>query len=622
MRRHSPARMRHRSPPPRRRGGAARRSMSPLSRSQPAPPGEERDRKAAQWEAPNNRNSRFRSRSRSREWNGRSSNREAPVVDLDEPRRDRANRDRRDRGGRTVRDIELKEPPHRPSQGFEENYLEHQPLIFESNMQGPPRLDNIIQEAPPMMFDPFLQGKPVGGNERELHLEPPPRERRRNSPLRRSRSPNRRPSRFSARSPDRRAERRESPRGKAESERERLIRLEKLVEKLVEGKSQDRRERSPSPPKKRLTELIPSNTKFTTSMWLNSVHEECLRRNYDEKNSIRFMEDQMSGIVKAWFKTISHFNFTWPELKLLITKTFPDNIDFAQTLKLLVSRDKVPEETLTQYYFSKLYLCEACKITGENAVSCLIDGLNNPFMKQDIKAQNFLTPEALYSEYLSKCPENEPAIRMTRREVVMPEFQPPDNYLTVEMLQENIMGHQEQIYTHPEDGHSRKKCYTCNKVGHLAIDCRHAPICYKCKKKGHIAAKCSYKSSGVNVITSTTRYRVATKKCLVNGRRFTALLDTGSQVVTVQRKVVEQLGLGLKPSKEELHGFGMGKVRPLGQVTVDLVVDGVGRSVEALVVDNDVQGDEVIVGQEFLGLNGVVLVQYEGKVMLCTSKPI
>lgn len=273
-----------------------------------------------------------------------------------------------------------------------------------------------------------------------------------------------------------------------ETANERIKRLEKLVEKLVETNNKSpKRENKSSRSSKDFPELIPSNTKFTTSMWLNRVHEECLKRGYNEKTIIQFTRDKMTGIMKAWFKTVCNYDFTWPELKLLITKTFPDNVEFASTLRLLVGRDKTSEETITQYYFSKVYLCEACKISGENAVSCLIDGLSNPFMKQNIKSFNFISPEALYSEYLAKFPENEIPVHIEQREVV--QSYAGDEFLHIEPP---------SLDYHPPKSRIERKeklvrCHTCKKIGHITVECRHAPICYTCKKKGHISAKCHFK---------------------------------------------------------------------------------------------------------------------------------
>ncbi|XP_074035128.1 uncharacterized protein [Leptinotarsa decemlineata] len=275
----------------------------------------------------------------------------------------------------------------------------------------------------------------------------------------------------------------------------RLDRLEKMMEAIVQNKSQV----NVKPPMEQSDptfsgELIPRNTNFTTSMWLNRISEECLERNFDEKTCIKFIESKMTGIIKSWYKTLESYDYTWPELKMLITKLFPDNTEFAATLRLLVNRVKKPEETITQYYFCKMYLIEACKISGVNAVSCLIDGLVNPLLQQEAKAGSFLTPESLYSQYFCNLQnyevvehhlvedDHEMVSRPIHREITL-----VDNYPEIDEFQSN---------TRPPpvaDMYASKQCYTCGRYGHIAEICRHAPLCYNCGLKGHIAAKCMKK---------------------------------------------------------------------------------------------------------------------------------
>lgn len=279
---------------------------------------------------------------------------------------------------------------------------------------------------------------------------------------------------------------------------DRLDRLEKLVEMLVDKKLQPESQHanvnafvleSHDNP----YELNPRNTSFTTSMWLNKINEECMENNYDERRCIQFMQSKMTGLMKAWFKTLDISDYTWPEIKMLITKTFPDNVDFAATLRLLVERYKRSDETITQYYFSKMYLIEACKITGINAVSCLIDGLADVHLEQEARSNNCLTPETLYSQFLSKLPnfqknQNEPEERPVSMQMLRDvEFRAESvNEVSPPMAMPTNMPVSMQVFP----PRTLKKCFTCKKIGHFAADCRHAPKCYRCNQAGHIAVKC------------------------------------------------------------------------------------------------------------------------------------
>ncbi|KAJ8914198.1 hypothetical protein NQ315_015971 [Exocentrus adspersus] len=62
---------------------------------------------------------------------------------------------------------------------------------------------------------------------------------------------------------------------------------------------------------------------------------------------------------------------------------------------------KLPQEDMATYYYSKMELLQLCEITGKKAVSCIIDGLNDPATQNSARAGRYSTPESLYEEYLS-----------------------------------------------------------------------------------------------------------------------------------------------------------------------------------------------------------------------------
>lgn len=290
---------------------------------------------------------------------------------------------------------------------------------------------------------------------------------------------------------------------------DRLQRLEQMVELLVSSKPKQ----SNDGPATLQYEFNPRNTTLPTSIWLNKINDECMDRNFGEKECIEFAKGKMTGLIKAWFKTLDLFDYTWPEIKMLIINTFPDNIDFASTLRFLVNRLKKKEETITQYYFSKMYLIEACGISGTNAVSCLIDGLNDPIWQQDAQTQNFCNPELFYAEFLSKLPnfglqfvENyvhrppnpiDMVISMNESEKGPVKINPGSSkyFKPSDDLRNNIGSiryvKKEGRYSkssHSDKSMEYKKCFSCKKFGHIAVNC--LVRCYVCKEIGHIAAKC------------------------------------------------------------------------------------------------------------------------------------
>lgn len=46
-------------------------------------------------------------------------------------------------------------------------------------------------------------------------------------------------------------------------------------------------------------------------------------------------------------------------------RTFPEHVDYATALRLLLQREKFPQEDMATYYYSKMELLQICEITGK-----------------------------------------------------------------------------------------------------------------------------------------------------------------------------------------------------------------------------------------------------------------
>ncbi|XP_044270033.1 uncharacterized protein LOC123014818 [Tribolium madens] len=393
--------------------------------------------------------------------------------------------------------------------------------------------------------------------------------------------------------------------------------------------------------------LEPRRHSFTTSMWINKIQEMSFQNNWDEKTTIQYMASQMSGIIKAWYNSLPNYDYTWPEWKILICKVFPDNTDFVTTLKRLVTRLKQADESMTTYYFSKMYLIEACKITGEDAVSCLIDGLNNQAIQEQAKALNFLTPETLYSQFLMALPEYsiDYAPSGIPSDAVLTNWYYQEETPSVQDANEEGNNTQEQMFEyenderteefnyrdvgnasfdetrsvkspskHPVPVHSRldKRFIRRNEFKHQGKVPLAAKVCSICMNRGHIARNCRRKVDKVlySHLSHEGFNGCFFKNCLVNGQELDSFIDTGCTTVTVTEEKARSLKLLVNSSEDWIQTFGGGSVRILGETEVVLKVDSVQARVKAIVVPNDAQEVSVIVGQSFLNQKNVcVLLQ-------------
>ncbi|XP_063925437.1 uncharacterized protein LOC135139221 [Zophobas morio] len=446
--------------------------------------------------------------------------------------------------------------------------------------------------------------------------------------------------------------------GNSDATGERLARLEGMLEQLIKRSSQPPPEAPPTTAvkvsEKQPTErrgqfsLEPRRHDFTTSMWINKIQDVSIQNNWDEKTTISYMGSQMSGIIKAWYNSLPSYDYTWPEWKILISKMFPDNTDFITSLKRLVTRLKQADESMTAYYFSKMYLIEACKITGEDAVSCLIDGLNNQSIQEQAKSQNYLTPETLYSQFLTVLPEYtvdySPALAPNADAVL-------NNWLYEEQQAmedaAEISAHTEEVFEYEKDpmredfdyhnpgsqgfrenedvGRSLKSPPKRTAPVHSRLDkrfIRHnnnfrhqnkvpmaAKVCTVCGNRGHLARNCRKAEKMMYCkLLSQTHSSCLYKNCVVNGRTMDAFVDTGCTAVTIKKGAISGLDLNVVGGSNYLEIYGGGVVPVLGETKITLEVGSVRALIKAIVVPDHMQEVSVVIGQEFLNQKNVCMV--------------
>ncbi|XP_074040792.1 uncharacterized protein [Leptinotarsa decemlineata] len=92
------------------------------------------------------------------------------------------------------------------------------------------------------------------------------------------------------------------------------------------------------------------------------------------------MQSRLSGLARKWYDNLSSYELSWNEWKTLLLKSFPEHQDYATSLRKLLNRRKLPSEGWEEYYFDKMDMINACEIKPKHAVSCLIDGIDNPTM--------------------------------------------------------------------------------------------------------------------------------------------------------------------------------------------------------------------------------------------------
>ncbi|KAJ8978125.1 hypothetical protein NQ317_014180 [Molorchus minor] len=117
-------------------------------------------------------------------------------------------------------------------------------------------------------------------------------------------------------------------------------------------------------------------------------------------------------------------------------------------------------------------------ISGREAVSCTIHGLQDDHVKTAARAGNYSEPEGLFT-YL--------------RTLQTTNFRPKDSKWENRKVFETKFRQTSELSKSAE-----VKCFKCGKTGHKSFQCKlnGNKVCSFCHKKGHEESRCFFKRDG------------------------------------------------------------------------------------------------------------------------------
>lgn len=227
-----------------------------------------------------------------------------------------------------------------------------------------------------------------------------------------------------------------------------------------------------------IPEFNPEDREQNAERWLNKVDELRQIFNWSEEATMYFALSKLKGLAEVWVKGLQSMKFSWEEWKQKILVAFPSTRDYYEKLSDMMQRRKRYDENYSKYYYEKLTLLNQCKITGAEAVSCILGGIDDVVVKTSAKAGNYGTPEELY-QYLSSLHNSRPSTSASRP--IAKPIRRQDRQMNWNKREDNRR--------------SGSKCFKCGKLGHLMRECR-LKRCDFCRNLGHVESDCYLKRKG------------------------------------------------------------------------------------------------------------------------------
>ncbi|XP_074025626.1 uncharacterized protein [Leptinotarsa decemlineata] len=391
-------------------------------------------------------------------------------------------------------------------------------------------------------------------------------------------------------------------------------RLESLVERLIEYEVSSRPSTSKVFVKPEcIPEFKPGNPNLSCTKWIEKIEQLGRVNCWNEHTKIFHMQSRLSGLARKWYDNLSSYELSWNEWKTLLLKSFPEHQDAATSLRKLLNRRKLPSEGWEEYYFDKMDLINACEIKPKHAVSCLIDGINNPTIQVGARAERYETPDALYAEFLSSLNQEADSSYSPH---------PTSNPVpSRKRLHSDDRRKARSPFKKFRSNTKEQRCYNCKQPGHFSNNCPKPKLeCSKCKRLGHLEKDCRrHFKIQIAEFKKQCHNDEYFFDCRINGMPSKAYVDTGCGAMLIREEQARELKLKINASSVTITGYGASKVSVLGETEFTIQLDNAEANVKAFVVPNAAQEVSVVVGQPFLSLPHVVMIVAEGKVRILSS---
>lgn len=377
-----------------------------------------------------------------------------------------------------------------------------------------------------------------------------------------------------------------------------------------------------------IPEFDPMTKEQTILTWLNKVEECADIYNWDDREIIHYSLPKLCGLARSWYRALDSMKYSWPEWKKLLIENFPCREDYAELLTEMLNKRVRYGESLEHYYYAKINLLNRCKISGRQAVDCLIHGVDDRTVKIGAQSAQFSQPDQVLKYFRSVkvgyAKESSDSARKTRFE------------------RNNSTGNKPSDFKSASNN-STIRCFNCSQIGHPSFKCDKPLIkCTNCDRIGHQTANCYRpKSSGVSNnsnqssnATTRTEKQVSELSVVdktndkyimdvkVNDLSFRCHLDLGSQCSLMRETDAKSLNVKLITDVELplLRGIGSNLVRPLGLIVTTVEVQNIKEVVDIYVVEDYVLNYPVLLGHSFTERPHIIITKTPDKIILQRSQ--
>lgn len=424
-----------------------------------------------------------------------------------------------------------------------------------------------------------------------------------------------------------------------------------------------------------VTKIIPlfnpsNSASLNASQWVETIENIRHLYEWDDRSTLFYASLRLGDAATNWFAGYRGEISTWDDFKIKILRDFSSEENSADVHVKLLSRQKDETESYESYVYEMAAMGKRGKLDNNAIIKYIISGLRDTTLMSNLITANCNSiPDLLTTIKSLKDIQKQAETRqrfensIISKNIHRPVLKPYYNN-SIRMQTPYFKNQFTQI------------CYNCRSPGHLASECkssfreknpkyrqinnsfrspghfasegrnrnrenyqplaynpkhqnfqnqRKEPICYNCQVAGHLSRDCKkrhhpFKRDQVSEEPPRKIHRLhrvedeggLLQNIDVDGHTMKAFVDLGSDCTTIKQSEVQKLGWEMLYCNTQLQGFGMRCNNAIGKIIKNVTLGEVTLKIDILVVQDQLQDYQMILGRNFLDSDKVCLTRRSG----------
>jgi hypothetical protein len=347
------------------------------------------------------------------------------------------------------------------------------------------------------------------------------------------------------------------------------------------------------------------NNGISVTTWLDKIEKLKTTFQWDDIETLLYAAQCLEGAPKLWY--IPEFVSDWSTFKEELHDEFKRKTSPIDVHAMLMAMEKEKTETCELYAYKVRNFGKPHGLDDNSIIRYIIRGLSNEKVYYGIYNKTY----DKFSDLINSIKECEAHLKIRKNPTTMK----PSRYNDAR-----------KESTVPSSSNNDRKCYNCNKTGHISLHCpdpQKKPRCTKCFKV-HKIGDCQVKtnvSATTHVLEKSDAEPIKSNDISLemdqNGLIKTtlivqphvinaeALIDSGSAVSFLKYNNVKHLNLSFDTSNINVHGINFSKVEILGKVNALIILNSKIFKINLLIVSDQTASVDMVIGRDFFKDNNI-----------------